>query len=107
MSEGGDCVGAVQQFPPLGQHGTGSLGGGFQLLPAPPVFQDALRAIAPVQVGALHEVPDALQLPLDIFQLGLHGFQLSPRLVVAASDQNAVSFALSPGEAHDAPAGCI
>ena len=41
-----------------------------------PVFQDAFRGVGHVQVGRFDEVPDAIQLPLDLFQLGLDGLQV-------------------------------
>ena len=80
LGEGGDGVGAVQQLPSLRQHGPGVLGGGFQLLPAVAVLQDALRGVGHVQVGGLDKVPDAVHLPLDFFQLGFDGFQVLPLL---------------------------
>ena len=66
--------------PPFCQHGPGFLGGGFQLLPAVAVFQDALRGVGHIQVGAFHDLPDAVQLPLDLFQLVLDGLQVLPLL---------------------------
>ena len=44
------------------------------------VFQDAFRGVGHVQVGALHEVPDAVQLALHIFQFRLDGLQSFPLL---------------------------
>ena len=73
-------VGAVQQLEPFRQRGPGFLGSGFQLFPAVAVCQDALRGVVHLQVGALHEVPDAIQLLLDLFQLGFDGFQILPLL---------------------------
>ncbi len=62
------------------QYGPRVLGGGFQLLAAVAVFQDAFRGVGHVQVGALHEVPDAVQLPFHLFQFGLDGLQVLPLL---------------------------
>ena len=45
------------------------------------VFQDAFRGVGHVQVGALHEVPDAVQLPLDLLQFRLDGLQSFPFLL--------------------------
>ncbi len=50
------------------------------MLPAVTVFQDALRRVSHVQVGALDEVPDAVQLPLHLFQFGFDGIQILPLL---------------------------
>jgi hypothetical protein len=50
------------------------------LLPPVAVFQDALGGVGRVQVGAFHELPDAVQLPRDLCHLGLDGFQVPPLL---------------------------
>ena len=42
------------------------------------VFQDAFRGVGHIQVGALHKVPYAIQLPLDLLKLGLDGLQPVP-----------------------------
>ncbi|MDE2683006.1 MAG: hypothetical protein OXI54_02500 [Chloroflexota bacterium] len=51
------------------------------MFPAVAVFQDALRGVGHVQAGALHEVPDAVQLALDLLQLRFDGLQSFPFLL--------------------------
>ncbi|MDE2861067.1 MAG: hypothetical protein OXL35_06210 [Chloroflexota bacterium] len=45
-----------------------------------PVLPDAFRGVGHVEVGVLHQVPDAAQLALDLIKLGLDGLQLLPLL---------------------------
>ena len=61
LGEGGDDIGAVQQLAALGQHGPRLPGGDLQLLLPLLVLLDAVGGVGEVEVGALHEAPDAVQ----------------------------------------------
>ena len=81
LGERGDGIGVVEEITALGQHGPGFLGGELQLLLTLPVFPDALRGVAAVEVRALDEAPDAVQLLPLLGQLQFQALEPLPLLV--------------------------
>ena len=75
LGEGGDRVGAVQERAALGQPLPRLPGGELQLLPSLPVLLDALGSVGIVEVRALDEAPDAVQLLALFHELKLNALQ--------------------------------